>query len=210
MNAQTKKTLGTETRVISDEGCCELQNGRRSDLMTEVQGPSRTKLAFFIGFLILAAQVGIGYAVFRVFPDWPTRGQFGDVFGSVNALFSGLAFAGFIYTVFLQREELALQRNELELTRQELHRTAKAQEQSEVALRAQADATARSARLATTSALLEHYRVELIKMSKVSTPSGDPRRAVIDDLQQREAALLAIFNSMYQQITTEGNNDEGV
>lgn len=47
-------------------------------------------------------------------------GQFGDVFGSINALFSGLAFAGVIVTVWMQREELKLQREELEATREEL------------------------------------------------------------------------------------------
>jgi hypothetical protein len=34
------------------------------------------------------------------------RGTFGDKFGAVNALFSGLAFAGLIVTILLQREEL--------------------------------------------------------------------------------------------------------
>lgn len=48
------------------------------------------------------------------------RGTFGDMFGAVNALFSGLAFATLIFTVWLQREELTLQRHELKLTRQEL------------------------------------------------------------------------------------------
>lgn len=170
--------------------------------------PSHTSLAVSIGVLIVAAQVSIGYAVFWAFPDWPTRGQFGDVFGAVNALFSGLAFAGLIYTVFLQREELALQRKELELTRQELQRTAEAQEQSEIALRAQAAAAAQSARLTTTSALLDHYRTELRKMETVAVPGGDPRRVVMQDLRQREAALLSIFNSMYQQITSEGKTNE--
>lgn len=47
-------------------------------------------------------------------------GSFGDMFGAVNALFSGLAFAALIYTVNLQRTELRLQRNELTLTRAEL------------------------------------------------------------------------------------------
>jgi hypothetical protein len=42
------------------------------------------------------------------------------MFGSVNALFSGLAFAGVIYAIFLQRRELFLQRQELEQTREEL------------------------------------------------------------------------------------------
>jgi len=48
------------------------------------------------------------------------RGTFGDMFGAVNALFSGLAFGGVIYAILLQRKELELQRNELELTRNEL------------------------------------------------------------------------------------------
>jgi hypothetical protein len=47
-------------------------------------------------------------------------GSFGDMFGAVNALFSGLAFATLIYTVNLQRTELKLQRKELTLTREEL------------------------------------------------------------------------------------------
>lgn len=73
------------------------------------------------------------------------RGTFGDMFGAVNALFSGLAFATLIYTVFLQRRELQLQRKELEYTRQELRRSAAAQEASEAALRAQAEASERTA-----------------------------------------------------------------
>lgn len=61
-------------------------------------------------------------------------GLLGDSFGVVNSLFSGLAFAGVIIAILLQREELALQRQELELTRKELKRTAAAQEASEKAL----------------------------------------------------------------------------
>ena len=48
------------------------------------------------------------------------QGQFGDQFGAVNALFSGFAFAGLIFTIILQKKELALQREELTLTREEL------------------------------------------------------------------------------------------
>jgi hypothetical protein len=42
------------------------------------------------------------------------------MFGAINALYSGLAFAGVIYAILLQRKELRLQRKELELTRNEL------------------------------------------------------------------------------------------
>lgn len=48
-----------------------------------------------------------------------SRGVFGDKFGAINALFSGLAFAGIIFTIFLQKRELTLQREELEETRKE-------------------------------------------------------------------------------------------
>ncbi|WLG91198.1 putative phage abortive infection protein [Pseudomonas cucumis] len=34
------------------------------------------------------------------------RGQFGDKFGAVNALFAGFAFAGIIFTIFLQNREI--------------------------------------------------------------------------------------------------------
>ena len=66
-------------------------------------------------------------SVYSLLPDWPTRGQFGDMFGVANTLFSGMAFAGIIYTILLQRQELKLQRRELELTRDQLTRTATAQ-----------------------------------------------------------------------------------
>jgi len=51
------------------------------------------------------------------------RGTFGDMFGAVNALFSGLAFAGIIITIYYQSFELKLQRKELELTRNEMELT---------------------------------------------------------------------------------------
>ena len=56
------------------------------------------------------------------FIDEPiNRGTFGDMFGAVNALFSGLAFAGLIVTLLYQKEELQLQREELAETRKELN-----------------------------------------------------------------------------------------
>lgn len=39
-------------------------------------------------------------------------GTFGDMFGSINSLFSGLAFAGVMIAIFLQREELKAMKDE--------------------------------------------------------------------------------------------------
>ena len=51
------------------------------------------------------------------FPWWldgnKDRGEFGDSFGSINALFAGLAFTGVIWAILLQNAELKLQREEL-------------------------------------------------------------------------------------------------
>lgn len=66
--------------------------------------------------------------------DIAERGQVGDLFGSVNALFSGLAFAGVVFAILLQRQELSLQRLELKETRLEMARTADAQEAAHAAL----------------------------------------------------------------------------
>lgn len=48
--------------------------------------------------------------------DWAIQGLFGDQFGALNALFSGLALAGVIFAMVMQKEELELQRKELEKT----------------------------------------------------------------------------------------------
>ena len=45
----------------------------------------------------------------KVITDEAARGVFGDQFGAVNALFSGLAFTGVIITLILQRRELRSQ-----------------------------------------------------------------------------------------------------
>jgi len=55
----------------------------------------------------------------KLIPSDAVRGQFGDMFGSINALFSGLAFVGVIVAILLQKEELEEQRNELRETRKE-------------------------------------------------------------------------------------------
>ncbi len=65
---------------------------------------------------------GLNWYLLRENTDGGTfgnRGTFGDMFGAINALFSGLAFAGIIFTILLQRNELELQREELRETRQE-------------------------------------------------------------------------------------------
>lgn len=64
--------------------------------------------------------VGLWGGTLYLFYDDPNRGTFGDMFGAVNALFTGLAFLALIFTILQQKDELGLQRQELEWTRDEL------------------------------------------------------------------------------------------
>ena len=49
----------------------------------------------------------------------------GDLFGGINALFSGLAFAGVITTLVLQSLQLTAQKEELAVQKEELQRATK-------------------------------------------------------------------------------------
>ena len=71
----------------------------------------------------------LNFSLVFIIPDGNTRGTFGDQFGAVNALFSGLAFTGLIYTIILQRRDLELQRHDLKLQRDELALTRKEMEE---------------------------------------------------------------------------------
>lgn len=86
---------------------------------------------------------------------------FGNMFGPISALFSGLALAGVIITILLQSKELALQRLELKDTREELRRSADAQEKSEIALLRQAENLKISAKLTALNTLVTHYTERL-------------------------------------------------
>lgn len=61
----------------------------------------------------------INYCVFKDV-DNESRGTFGDMFGGVNALFSGMAFIGVIFAIFLQRQEVAIAKEEISRTKEML------------------------------------------------------------------------------------------
>lgn len=71
---------------------------------------------------ICAIIILVWLSSFRLFPwlfGWEHVGVAGDMFGGLTALFSGLAFAGLIFTLLVQKNELDLQRGELRLARRE-------------------------------------------------------------------------------------------
>lgn len=79
--------------------------------------------------------VVVVYASTLIWLTWPISkysinksGVFGDSFGLLTALFSGLAFSGMIITILLQKKELDLQRLELSYSREEFKKMAEANE----------------------------------------------------------------------------------
>jgi uncharacterized membrane protein YciS (DUF1049 family) len=91
-------------------------------------------LIALILILIPSLWAGSSLVIYKMLPTWGDRGTFGDMFGAINALFSGFAFAGVIVALFMQRSELSLQREELRLTREELSKSTVAQQESASAL----------------------------------------------------------------------------
>jgi len=80
-------------------------------------------LGTILGFICVASIIIIiwllNFLFMPIIYGSPTGvGTAGDMFGGITALFSGLAFAGLITTLFMQRRELELQRRELKQTRE--------------------------------------------------------------------------------------------
>lgn len=83
-----------------------------------------------IFLVILILWFGSGWFIYKVW-DENTRGTIGDMFGAINSLFAGLAFAGLILTIAIQRKELTVQTDavkmqteELKMQREEISRSA--------------------------------------------------------------------------------------
>ncbi|MEE4578808.1 hypothetical protein [Paenibacillus polymyxa] len=86
--------------------------------------------------VVVIAWIILGAMVYFIFGNWTDRGTFGDMFGSVNVLFSGLAFALVLYTIQLQKQDLDIQREvqkiQIEDLKVQAEATTKSAEQLEV------------------------------------------------------------------------------
>ncbi len=82
---------------------------------------------FVVWFIIIAVfQVLYAIVVFYCFglsidfaKTWSNAGSFGDIFGCLSCLFSGLAFAGLIVTIRQQRHEIELQHAQQDINKKE-------------------------------------------------------------------------------------------
>ena len=84
----------------------------------EKEEERRDKIAFIswgvVTVVIVLACVAYPWALMKAYEGSPENaGVFGDQYGALNALFSGIAFAVLVATVFLQRNELRATRREM-------------------------------------------------------------------------------------------------
>ncbi len=129
----------------------------------------------------LRISIGLGCLVLSFWITWilvwllvdnkAAAGQFGDTFGAFNGLFTGLALAGIIVAILMQREELKLQR-------EELARSSEAQE-------AQAKTLIVTAQMNANTALLQNKASE--RLSEIVHLLGDPEPVInmVGDLSEK-------------------------
>ncbi|MEL3915842.1 hypothetical protein [Aeromonas caviae] len=140
-------------------------------------------------------------ACWALLKDDSERGTFGDMFGSINALFSGFAFLGVIYAILLQRQELSLQRKELQLTRDELRKTAEAQEKAEKALTKQAISMEKTQQINSLSVAIESLenRISRISLSGL-THEVEIKRKKKEALINKLGLLVKKLDGMIEEL----------
>ena len=78
--------------------------------------PDRVTWSLFLkaALLVTAIWAASALVLYLTVQDFSKSGTFGDSFGVLNTLFSGLAFAGIIVTIKMQNDEMREQRKELQ------------------------------------------------------------------------------------------------
>lgn len=140
--------------------------------------------------------------IWLFFSELQERGQFGDLFGSVNALFSGLAFGALIYTILQQQRMLELQQQQLHDQREDLRRQRDEARSTREELRSQVEAqralyraTAAQVRVASITAQIQREDFDSTHIH-VSAPGGKERNegrlnALLSELDELASKLEA-------------------
>lgn len=155
------------------------------------------KNIFYIIIGIIVIMIFNYFIINKFFDSWEIRGQVGDSFGVITTLFSGLAFAGLIYTIYLQRNELQLQREELKLQREEMIKSREQLSKQVAILKTQLGAEVvkmmvsahkmeveaillESARRSNSEFFIKSIREEKAKIIKLATELNKLHKVVID------------------------------
>jgi hypothetical protein len=135
---------------------------------------SQSGWSFFVAIVVLiAVQIFFAQWILHGLDKPPAehmawRGQLGDMFGGVNAFFTGAAFVGVTFTLILQRRENAAQRDAIAAQQAALDRSVEVQTEQVATLRQQREAQIEqvaalkvAANLSATTALMNAYGARL-------------------------------------------------
>lgn len=162
-----------------------------SDLKAELESkPSHGRILFlFLSIVVLLwLSVPVIVSWFHGAKDAsPTPGTVGDSYGTVNALFAGLAFAGLIWTIIQTNREIRLQQRVAILqieehleSRKLMDDQASAQSEMNQAINKLCDQTKNATLVQTYSALLE-FMPDTFAFQKIGQPKVD-RNAIQHEL----------------------------
>lgn len=141
---------------------------------------------------ILVVCIVYGFLAFKLFCTLENSAKFGDSFGALNAVFTGLAFAGVIITFHIQRRQFETQIEDmleskaiqLRITSAQ-EETAKIQREISLVQKNQAELNALSTRLTATKILYDVYNLEEQEIEH-RIPGGIQRN------EERQRVLLNI------------------
>jgi hypothetical protein len=150
------------------------------------------KATLIFGVATFALWLISGLFIYNTFPNWETRGTFGDMFGSVNALFSGLGFVGLVYAILLQKEEMMLHKKELELTKIETQKSIELQHKAQEAVLIQLDEMRNSHKLNAMNTLITYYNT-IIENPEASQNAKDQAK-------QKRHTLICLVDQMVEDI----------
>ncbi len=128
--------------------------------------------------------------------DIKDKGVLGDSYGSVNALFTGLAFAGLIFTVLLQQREISLQRQDFKVQVSEMQLARKESAR-------QADIQQRQVLLSIAQLKIKTLEVEVekIKIESVKWIEGARYENVSPKLESVQNQMIELINEVSAKIT---------
>ena len=128
------------------------------------------------GFVIVGVVIVFGVIASQIWVSSEERSGFGDLFGFLNTVFTGLAFAGVIATLILQKKDL-------DLTRRELKRQADSLDQSQKALNKQIEEMNFSAKVNALKSYID--TVDGIKSNEYNSNKDVARKILISITEER-------------------------
>lgn len=155
------------------------------------------------------------------------RGVYGDMFGAANSIFSGLAFAGVVYAIFLQRHEVEIAKEEIRRTKKILETQQELSKEQSVAqkvqvfegtffnlLRVFTDVRSaidlRNAQGIITASGADVFKVFLKRVEKITTKnegSKDPIQAFDSLYIQLNSELGHYFRTLYNLVKFVDQSD---